>query len=80
MKVKDLLFLIETSKPSYPDIEDWDIALEQHPHYEECPNCNKKEDSITLKNCFCDTLFIKSHAIGCVHFKKQKIVGLQIHY
>jgi hypothetical protein len=83
MKVKDLLFVIESSRPNYPDLDDWDIALEQHPHYKDCSNCNKPEDSIILKECYgigCDELFIKSHAIGCVHFVKEKTLGIQIHY
>ena len=83
MKIKDLLQEIEENKENYPDIENWDIALEQHPNYKNCSNCNKKEDSIVAKECYgigCDELFIKSHAIGCVYFTKQKILGIQIHY
>jgi hypothetical protein len=89
MKIKDLLLLIETSKKDYPDIEEWAIALEQHPDYESCSNCNKPEDSFIYEDEFLPerdgtpskVLFIKSHCMGCcTWFVKDKTLGIQIHY
>lgn len=84
MKVKDLQKLIENSQKYYPDFLEWDIALEQHPEWYNCPNCNKSEDRLIVPDCFgngTDTLFIKSHAMGCCSYSsKRKIFGIQIHY
>lgn len=83
MKVKDLLFWIESSRPNYPDIDNWSIALEQHPNWKRCGNCNKKEDRLEIKDCYgagYKTIFIKSHAIGIIHSPKEKVLGIQIHY
>jgi len=80
MKVKDLLLEIKGLERRYPDVLEWDIALEQHPDYKACPNCNNKDDSIVFYDLGCATTFIKSHAIGCVQWYKKKILGIQIHY
>lgn len=83
MKVKDLLSIIQKAKIRYPNIDEWTIALEQHPDYKQCDNCNKKEDYIIIKDKLDirdNELFIKSHSIGCVYFYKQKVLGIQIHY
>lgn len=77
MRVKDLLETIEIHRRNYPDIGDWTIALEQHPEYTSCVNCNKEDDSFTCE----DVLFIKSHSMGCCTWnEKRKILGIQIHY
>jgi len=80
MTVKDLLKEIQDLSKNYPDINEWTIALEQHPDYKDCSNCNKKNDSLILHDLQWDTLFIKSHAIGCVQFVDKKTLGIQIHY
>jgi hypothetical protein len=82
MKVKDLLKVIKERQKDYADFLEWDIALEQHPDYKECSNCNEPEDSIIDHDLTKgDTLFIKSHAMECCsYFTKKKIFGIQIHY
>lgn len=77
MKVKDLLEVIKKGKKQYPDFLDFTIALEQHPNYKKCCNCNKPKDYIKNDK----TLFIKSHSEGCcTYWLEEKILGLQIHY
>ena len=84
MKVKDLLEHIQEAKNEYgKGVLNWTIALEQHPGYKRCSNCNKSEDYIVNDNLYGnedETIFIKSHAIGCVRFIKEKVLGIQIHY
>ena len=77
MTVGALLEVIKRGKEQYADFLNWTIALEQHPGYKECCNCNKAEDSVVSE----DMLFIKSHAMECcTYFTKQKVFGIQIHY
>ncbi len=80
MKVKDLIKAIDYWQRIYPDILEWDVALEQHEgNPKECKNCQdnivvSKQDSEVWK-------FIKSHCMGCcTMFPDKKILGLQIHY
>jgi hypothetical protein len=82
MTVKDLLEVIKNNEKNYPDFLDWIIALEQHPNYKKCCNCNKSEDSITvIDSDGTKTLFIKSHAMKCCTYSpKDKVFGIQIHY
>jgi hypothetical protein len=83
MKVKDLLNEIQEAKTYYPDILEWDIALEQHPNWKDCPNCNKKEDYIRFAELYGpgeDTILIKSHSIGSVFCRPDKTLGILIHY
>lgn len=77
MKVRDLLEAIERNRDIYPDFMDWDIALEQHPDYEDCPNC---ENKMVVDGE--QTGFLKSHAGCCVgvYWYKDKIFGINIHY
>jgi hypothetical protein len=84
MKVKDLLKQIEEYRKENPDLDNWDIALEQHPEFMECCNCNKKDqDYLEIEDCYWPgekVIFIKSHRIGCVRFNKHKTLGIKIHY
>lgn len=89
MKIKELLETIKRLKKEYPDFLEWDIALEQHPDWKLCPNCNKPEDYVICKDESIPdqngnptkTLFIKSHCMGCcTYWTKRKIFGIQIHF
>ena len=83
MKVKDLLNDLNECLERYGnEFLEWDIAVEQHPRYKKCPNCNKTEYSIILNDYGMKTLFIKPHADICagVHWFKQKIYGINIHF
>lgn len=82
MTVRDLLEVIKNNEKHYPGFLDWTIALEQHPNYKKCCNCNKPEDSIITKECDgFETVFIKSHAEKCCTYSpKDKVFGIQIHY
>lgn len=89
--IKDLLRAIERGRKDYgEDFLNWQFALEQHPDWRLCSNCNKKADRVEYidemswnpsKNEYDKTLFLKSHSIGCnTYFKKLKTFGIQIHY
>ena len=82
MKVKDLLKDIWRNTVIYSDFLEWDIALEQHPDYKECPNCNKEEDSFELHDYGNKVLFIKSHAGECtgISCQSRRVYALNIHY
>lgn len=85
MKIKDLIEIIEMNKQKYgEDFLNWSIALEQHPDYMDCSNCNEPEDYILDRFNPCDeedTLYIKSHAmLAHTIWEKSKTLGLQIHY
>ena len=81
MKVRELLEHIKQYRKTEGNgILDWTVALEQHPDYKKCANCNKPKDYLILNDYDGKTLFIKSHAIGCVRFIKDKVLGIQIHY
>jgi len=80
MKVKELLEMIEKSKKEFPDLLEWDVALEHIENPEKDPNC---KDEIIISKCNCNekTKFIKSFCMGCcTYFIKKKILGLQIRY
>ena len=88
--IKTLLETIQYGIKTYgEDFLNWEYAIEQHPNYKNCSNCNTKDDFIFYtdeclpkpKGGFYKTLFIKSHSMGCnTYFKKQKIFGIQIHF
>lgn len=82
MKVKNLLEDLNKCLKEYDDFLEWDVALEQHPNYKDCPNCNKPEDSLMIEHFDFKTLFIKSHAGICVGIEctKEKVYAINIHY
>lgn len=83
MRVKDLLDDLNRSMFLYKDFLDWEVAVEQHPNYMGCCNCNKKEDYLFDDKPGSDpVLYIKSHAGLCcgIDFTEERVYGINIHY
>ena len=74
MRVEDLVRYIDVCKQSFPDFDEWEVALEQCDETK-CPNCasNVIFDSEQWK-------YIKSHAYGPHLNKEERILMIQLHY
>jgi len=78
MKVKDLLKEIKNCKDRYPDILEWEVAIENHRNPESCPNC-KNNIIKSYKNEEDKWEYIKCHGFW-TKFPKQKVFTINIHY